>query len=174
MPTPSRTSREEIVTASLPILEAEGPRGLTMQAVAQSVGVKAPSLYKHVRDRDALVLLVTEAALAHLTTRLSQAADLPSLAHAMRGWAREYPESFRLALSGNATQSALDASSQPVLRACARLVGEDQALPAARLVTAWCFGFLTMELGGRFQLGGDIDEAFNYGLERITGSLTSA
>ena len=61
MPTPDRTSLADIVAAARQILESEGLAGLTMQAVAQRVGVRAPSLYKRVRNRDDLIRLVTEA-----------------------------------------------------------------------------------------------------------------
>ena len=63
MPTPERTSTEEIVAAGREILEIAGPSGLTMQAVADRVGVRAPSLYKRVRDRDALHAAVATASI---------------------------------------------------------------------------------------------------------------
>ncbi len=50
MPTPERTSLAEIVTQAARLLESGGPAAVTMQAVAAAVGVKAPSLYKRVRD----------------------------------------------------------------------------------------------------------------------------
>ena len=58
MPTPDRTSLAEIVEAGRELLERDGIQGLTMQAVATQVGVRAPSLYKRVSNRDALVALV--------------------------------------------------------------------------------------------------------------------
>ena len=70
MPTPERTSVEEIVAAGREILEASGPQGLTMQAVAARVGVRAPSLYKRVRDREALLTAVATASIDALTARL--------------------------------------------------------------------------------------------------------
>jgi len=62
-------------------------------------------------------------------------------------------------------------ASAPVLRVAAALVGEDDALPAARTVTAWANGFVTMELSGAFRLGGDVDRAFDYGVERLADAL---
>ncbi|TVT52064.1 helix-turn-helix transcriptional regulator, partial [Amycolatopsis rhizosphaerae] len=70
MPTPERTSQEEIVKAARDILERHGPAQLTMQAVAERVGVRAPSLYKRVRNRDDLVRLVTEATVRDLGEEL--------------------------------------------------------------------------------------------------------
>ena len=61
MPTPDRTSLDEIVRAGRRLLESAGLDGLTMQAVADSVGVRAPSLYKRVRGRAELVALIAEA-----------------------------------------------------------------------------------------------------------------
>ena len=63
MPTPDRTSLGEIVEAGRELLERDGLDGLTMQAVATRVGVRAPSLYKRVSNRDALVALVADATL---------------------------------------------------------------------------------------------------------------
>ena len=47
-PTTGRTARaESIVAAALDILESEGREGLTMRHLAEAVGIRAPSLYKH-------------------------------------------------------------------------------------------------------------------------------
>ncbi|WP_159606577.1 TetR/AcrR family transcriptional regulator, partial [Agromyces humi] len=76
MPTPDRTSLEAIVEAGRALLEADGLDGLTMQAVADRVGVRAPSLYKRVRNRDALVARIAEATLQDLSARLEHVGDL--------------------------------------------------------------------------------------------------
>lgn len=71
MPTPERTSLAAIVTAGRDLLEQGGPATVSMQAVAERVGVKAPSLYKRVRDRDALLQLIAEATVDDLGARLA-------------------------------------------------------------------------------------------------------
>ena len=91
MPTPERTSLAAIVDAGRDILETAGPTGLTMQAVAERVGVRAPSLYKRIRDRDALLTAVAEASADALTSRLETAGDeLPLLAAAYRSFAGDH------------------------------------------------------------------------------------
>ena len=44
----------EIVAAARELLEAEGPEGLSMRRVAERVGIRAPSIYKHLPDKQAL------------------------------------------------------------------------------------------------------------------------
>ena len=61
---PGGLSRERLVAAGLETLEADGLDGLSMRAVADRLGVKAASLYWHVRDRRALLSLITTAALS--------------------------------------------------------------------------------------------------------------
>lgn len=174
MPSPNRTTNAEVVAAAREILESAGPAGLTMQAVAARVGVRAPSLYKRFHDRDALLAAVVAATVDEIGARLETAApDLRGLATTYRTFAHERPEAFRLVFTPYAEEEALRRSSAPVLRAAAELVGEEDALAAARLFTAWATGFLQMELAGAFRLGGDVDAAFDYGLERLTAGLGS-
>lgn len=174
MPTPDRTSLEQIIAAGREILDATGPASVTMQAVATRVGVRAPSLYKRVRDREALLSAIAESIIDELTARLDAAdADLTDIAGAYRSFAQQQPEAFRLMFSAAAPHAALQRSAAPLIRASTALVGEEDALDAARLFTAWATGFLQMELSGAFRLGGDVDRAFGYGLNRLIAGLTA-
>ena len=52
----------EIVAVARDVLEREGPDALSMRAIATRLGIKAPSLYKHVPDKETLeVALIDEA-----------------------------------------------------------------------------------------------------------------
>ncbi|WP_030489194.1 TetR/AcrR family transcriptional regulator [Micromonospora chokoriensis] len=183
MPTPDRTSLADIVTAARQILESEGLPRLTMQAVAERVGVRAPSLYKRVRNRDALIRLVTEATVHDLGEQLSAVTgsgdprqDLAELARAFRTFAHAQPASYHLIFANGPaeTRPSLDAltlASTPALRVAADLAGPEHALAAARTLTAWANGFISMELAGAFNLGGDLDDAFEFGIDRLTVAL---
>jgi AcrR family transcriptional regulator len=183
MPAPERTSLDAIVRAGRDLLESEGPAGLTMQAVASRVGVRAPSLYKRVRSRDDLVRLVAEAGVAELGDRLAAVAgsgdareDLRALAHALRAFARDLPAGYALIFApapddARPDPALLARAGAPVLRAAADLAGPDHALEAARTVTAWAHGFISMELADAFGLGGDVDRAFEFGVRRLADAL---
>ena len=183
VPTPPRTSLDEIVRAGRTILEADGLDALTMQRVASTVGVRAPSLYKRVRDRDALVRLIAADVVADLGATLSGAttdgdprADLRAIAIAFRAWAHGHPGGFALLfarlpdawrLEPDPGASAIDA----MFRTVAALAGPDEVLVAARTVVAWASGFVSMELAGAFRLGGDVESAFAYGVDRIADAI---
>lgn len=184
MPTPARTSLEAIVAAGRRALAEDGLEGLTMQRVAGDVGVRAPSLYKHVRNRAELVRLVIEDVLRDLAATLEKAvtaehpdADLRALARAFRRFAHRNPNAYGLLFSRVPEEFApdrrlLEEASAPMLRTATALAGSDRALPAARTLTAWATGFVRMELAGGFQLGGDVNEAFEYGIDRLAAALT--
>lgn len=107
MPTPARTSLDDIVQAGRDILASDGLPALTMQAVADRVGVRAPSLYKRVRSRDDLVRLIATTVAHELGDQLDALvsrdgatsdaqAQLTELAHAVRAFARARPDEYRL------------------------------------------------------------------------------
>ncbi|WP_123734756.1 MULTISPECIES: TetR/AcrR family transcriptional regulator [unclassified Rathayibacter] len=176
MPTPERTSLDAIVRAAAEILEEEGLAGVTMQAVAQRVGVRAPSLYKRVEGRDPLLRLVAEATLGELAARVEPIEDAAELAGAFRAFGRERPAAFLLVMAPApgtpvARQEFRDAASASVLRVAARLAGEKHALEAARTLTAWSTGFIGMEINGAFTLGGDVESAWRFGLSRVITAL---
>ncbi|WP_395639696.1 TetR/AcrR family transcriptional regulator [Pseudolysinimonas sp.] len=185
MPTPDRTSLDEIVDAARDLLEADGAEGLSMRSVADRVGVRAPSLYKRVRSRDDLLRLVAESTVAELAERLDAVATasaggdpvlrLADLARTLRRFAHERPAGYRLIFappSGVAlAPESLARATAALFALTAELAGPDDALEAARTVTAWATGFIAMELAGSFQLGGDVERAFEFGVSRIGKAL---
>ena len=183
MPTPARTSLEEIVKAGRAIVEADGIDGLTMQAIAADVGVKAPSLYKRIRSRNDLLRLVGNDAAAELTRNLEAAVagkdarrDLAALANTFRRFAHDNPGAYSLIFAPLPDDARADPewsikASAPVINATERLAGTADALEAARTVVAWASGFIAMELAGAFRLGGDVDRAFAYGIDRLAAAL---
>ena len=183
MPTPARTSLEAIVAAGRDILEAEGLDGLTMRRVADVVGVRAPSLYKRVNGRGNLVRLVIEDVGCELAAAVAGAAgsgdparDLASLAYAFRAFAHAHPRSYGYVIGPlpAALQPDLEVlapANEAVLNIAGRLAGPDHALEGARMIVAWANGFVSMELAGAFRLGGDVDEAFAFGIDRLVVAL---
>jgi AcrR family transcriptional regulator len=177
MPAHSQTSTAAIVAAGRRLLEERGPEALTMGDVAAAVGVRAPSLYKRVRGRSDLFRLILEDVADELTAALDAAAssgdpaaDVRAMAAAYRKFAHSNPVSYTLIYAPRAAPGATGRSvrsSATFLRLIAELAGQQHALPAARMIVAWAHGFITMELAGAFLLGGDVEQAWDFGLDRI-------
>jgi len=98
--------------------------------------------------------------------------DLAHLAHTFRRFAHANPGAYSLIFAPLPDDARADAgwsvkASAPVIDTTERLAGTDHALEAARTVVAWANGFIAMELAGAFRLGGDVDRAFDYGIDRL-------
>jgi AcrR family transcriptional regulator len=184
-PAPARTSREAIVAAGRALLEEGGLDAVTMQAVADRVGVRAPSLYKRLDDRPALIAAIAGDVLEELGRALHPAfeADDPGdavriMADRYRAFAHGSPGAYQLLFTRllPAAQPAAEANaraSADLLVVAERLVGRERSLEAARLLTAFAHGFVSMELAGAFRLGGDVDAAFRFAVETLIEGLTA-
>src|ERR1700749_541156 len=54
-------NREQIVTVALDLLDEQGLAGLTLRELAARLGIRAPTLYWHVRDKRELLDLLAAA-----------------------------------------------------------------------------------------------------------------
>ena len=185
-PAPARTSVDAIVAAARAILESDGLPAVTMSRVAAAVGVRAPSLYKRVANRDELIRTVSEDVLKDLSRAIGRAtetddpaADLRTAANSYRDFVLHNPNGYRLLFADLPAAARPDpatvaASGVPIVRAMAHLIGEPKALEGARTMVAWAHGFVSMELAGGFRLGGDVDAAYAFGIAALLAGVGEA
>jgi AcrR family transcriptional regulator len=159
----------EIVGAARAILDAEGLDALTMRRIAERLGIRAPSLYKHFPDKQALEAAIISAAFeeqAELFERAVAGSDDPlaSLAEAYRAFALARPHLYRLMTDQELRRDLLvpgveDRAGLTIYRAA----GDD----ADRARAAWAFahGMSLLELSNRFPPGADIDAAWRAGID---------
>ncbi len=63
---------------------------------------------------------------------------------------------------------------EPVFTVLSPLVGSARLLVAARTITAFLHGYVSMEAAGAFRLGGDLDRDFAQALDAVLrGALTT-
>ena len=134
-PAPARTSRDAILSAARAILEEDGLDAVVMSRVADRVGVRGPSLYKHVTDRAALIRAVGEAVTADLARHLSLAvstgdprADLTATAHAYRAFVSANPNGYGLLFAHLSPDlqpdpDAIAELARPIVEAMSAIVG---------------------------------------------------
>ena len=166
--------RREIVTAAREILEAEGEAALTMRRLAARLGMKAPSLYKHFPDKEALELELMVTGFEEFADVFGAAvaADAPSpmavLGAAYRGFARAHPHLYRLMTDRPIPRDRLPDGLE--LRAAAPLVQAMGSQAGARAAWAMAHGLVMLELNGRLPADADLDAVWAAGsdaMERI-------
>ena len=176
---PERSPRvHEAVAAAREILEREGPEGLTMRRLAGAMGIRAPSLYKHVESKEELeALLIADVfseigrvfhdAVARASTSGSRKDALAELGRAYRRWALAHPHLYRLVTGGPLPRERLPEgleswAAEPVVIAVGG--GADRA----RAAWAFAHGMTILELDGRFPSDADLDAAWTSGLEALS------
>ena len=88
---PAELSRERIVAEALVLLDEAGVAGLTMRGLATRLGVKAASLYHHVRGLDDLVVGMQDAVNSDIDVALLDDDSADGLA----GFARSYRTAYQ-------------------------------------------------------------------------------
>ncbi|HEX5621619.1 MAG TPA: TetR/AcrR family transcriptional regulator [Solirubrobacteraceae bacterium] len=153
----------EIVATARELLESEGPEALSMRRIADALGIRAPSLYKHLPDKQALEAALISAAFEEIAGVFAEAGDLASVAAAYRGYAHDHPHLYRLMTTGPLDRARLEPGVED--RAAAAIVaavGGDEH--AARAAWAFAHGMTILELDGRFPGGADLDAAWAAGI----------
>jgi AcrR family transcriptional regulator len=158
----------EIAATARGILEQEGPEALTMRRIAERLGIRAPSLYKHFPDKGALEAAIISAAFEEQADALERAVEedddaLGALAAAYRRFALAHPHLYRLMTDQELRRDLLvPGAEERAGLTIYRAAGED----ADRARAAWAFahGMAMLELTNRFPPGADIDAAWREGI----------
>jgi AcrR family transcriptional regulator len=173
-----------VVAAAERLADQVGLADLTLTALAQELGVRQPSLYKHVDGlahlhRSLAVRARTQlgGVLAAAATGVSGAEAVHALAAAYREWGRAHPGRYAAAQHAPDPSDAEDvAASDAVVAVVVRVLaslgvpGED-AVHAARALRAALHGFLALESGGGFGLPEDVDESFRRMVDTLVAGL---
>lgn len=154
------TRYDEIVAAARGILERDGRDGLTMRAVADAVGIRAPSLYKHLPNKAAIEAALAVAYLEELAAA-ADGDDLPALLRAYRDHALANPALYVLTTTQPLPRDRLPVDVED--RAAAALHRATGDPDRARAAWAFAHGMVVLELAGRFPDGADLDAAWAAG-----------
>jgi AcrR family transcriptional regulator len=156
---------------------------VTLVALAQRLGVRQPSLYKHVDGMPALLRGVSVRAKVELGDVLGRAAvgraggqAIHALSSAYRHWALEHPGRYEAAQwAPRPGDLADEAASLAVVQICTDVLAAyglhgDDAIDAVRALRSTLHGFVTLESAGGFGLPVDVDRSY----ERLVDGLVLA
>ena len=178
---------DAVVAAAAALADEVGFGSLTMGRLAERVGVRTPSLYKHVAGQDDLVRRIAALALDEAADAVGAATQgragrdaLAAAAHAFRDFVVAHPGRYAatigveptgpddpIALAGLRVLDAFTA----VLRGYA--VPADELDHALRGVRSALHGFATLQAGNAFQWSADVDESFEWLITLLDRALST-
>jgi AcrR family transcriptional regulator len=171
-PRPRSERARQVIATARDLLEAEGIDGLTMRRLGDELGMRAPSLYKHVAGKPDLELGLIELAMEESGDTLhravaSRSADpVGALLTAYRAMGLTHPNLYRLLTAGGFPRERL----VPGLEAWAGepfflAVGEPSL---AQALWSFAHGTLILELDHRFLGGSNLDRTWRAGADAFT------
>lgn len=110
-------TRDRIVAAALALIDRDGLSAVTMRRIADELGVQAPSLYNHMRSKEALLDAVAAAVMEQVDASAFERLDWRA---ALEAWAWSYYEALvahpnlvpHLAVAFGRTDAALARADQ--------------------------------------------------------------
>lgn len=185
-PRTAKLSRDAIVNAALTFLDREGWDALTINALANQLGTKGPSLYNHVHSLDDLRRTVRMRVVGDIIEMLNTVGQgrtpddaVMVMAAAYRSYAHHHPGRYsaftRMPLGGDDpefTQATHDAAA-PVISVLASYGLDDQAgFFAALEFWSAMHGFVLLEMTGVMS-GIDTDAVFTDMVMRLAAGMRS-
>jgi AcrR family transcriptional regulator len=177
---------DRVVAEAGALADERGIGGLSLTPLAERLGVRVPSLYKHVGGLDDLHRRIALAGMRDLTEVLGEATvgrsgreALRACATAWRAYARKHPGRY------GAIQRAPDQADAELATAGARLTNlvyavlrgyglvEDETVHATRAVRSALHGFVTLEAEAGFGLSPDVDVSYDRLVDLLDAGLTA-
>jgi len=174
-PYPVQTDRETIVETARALIEQDGVESLSLGRLADELGIKAPSLYRHIVNKNALLQAVIEQTYMNLFHAYDDALEnagsdvqkqILMLSQAHRTFAHENPNTYMLAFTAQNPElrtnpDILLARAIFLQQVIAQISGEESSLPALRGLLALVHGYVMLELNEQLQRGGDLSATFD-------------
>lgn len=177
-----------VVAAGAALADEVGAADLTMGALAQRLGVRPPSLYKHVASQDDLERRIAALALDEITDAVGLAvqglAGREALSAAMRTFRRQVVEHPGRYLVGFGLAPRTD--DEPLARARVRqqevvgavlrayAVPAQDVVHAQRAIRSVMHGFASIQAANGFQLGVDVDDSYAWLVDLLDRVLSEA
>jgi AcrR family transcriptional regulator len=150
-------NREAIASAAMEIVQQAGVDALSMRTLATALGIKAPSLYDHVKNRDEVLALVQSAGLSDFGTGFAAAGE--TARHKIlfyRSWALKNPNLYPVVFQQHLHRSLLPRGlEEGVLALVVQAAGGSHV--QARAMWAQLHGLVDLELKGRLPTDADME-----------------
>ena len=172
-----------VIEEAARIADAEGLAEVTLARVAESLGVRAPSLYNHVEGLPGMLRLLAIFSIEGLTDAIRNAAvgrsgadALMAVAHAYRAYAHAHAGRYAATVRAVPDDAELSAAGLRAVEVILAVLGAwaftgDDAVHRARIVRSALHGFISIEAEGGFGFTLSVDESFELMLQTLIAGL---
>jgi len=174
-----------VTEAAAALADEIGLPQLSMSVVADRLGVKAPSLYKHVEGLPDLIHRIAVLAANEVGDELRDAMQgraggdaLAAAAQAVRGYVKQHPGRYAATTGIRPTgpDDPLTAALERTLISFAAVLRgyqleEGDQIHAMRMLRSFLHGFATLESSGGFQMATDVGDSFSWMVSFIDTGL---
>jgi AcrR family transcriptional regulator len=179
-------TRDIVISEAAGLIDRHGAEGLSLAELADKLGVRPPSLYKHVDGVPALrrgVMLAAKdalgSAMAHAAVGQSGDGAITAISLAYRRWALDHPGQYPLTVRAPASNDDEDAAvSARLVDVGYRILAGyglqgDDAVDAARFLRSALHGYVSLETGGGFALPVDLERSYLRLIDSVATALHS-
>ncbi len=177
---------DRVIDEAARLADEVGLDALTLAAVAKSLDVRLPSLYKHVAGMPALQRQLAIRAKRELVVVLARATAgqargdaLRALGLAYRGWATQHPGAYsasvRAPAPGDAEDEELSAANVRIVFDVLAGYGldDDARIDATRSLRAGLHGFVLLERSGAFMLDRAVEDSFTWMIDSLDTAMAT-
>ena len=180
------TRKQEIINVCIEMIDKDGFLNLSIKTIAERLGIKSPSLYKHFQGgldeiKEAIMVYgwnSIDIKIAKSAVGKSREDGLKAMCYALREFAHEHPGVFEAICWHNSYTSELNHEiTKGVISSLYSILdylgfSEVRKMHVLRSLRGFVEGFSMLELHGSFGDEITLDESFAYGVDAlITGIM---
>lgn len=163
----------QIVETARLMLEEMGWEAVTMRPLAERLGIRAPSIYKHFTNREQIKSALVAHGLIEMGQALHEVVDgggsVAAVLATYRGIGLRNPNLYRLTTAGTLDRASLPDGLEDWSGSPFYLVTGDEHV--AQALWSFAHGTLILELDGRYPPGSDLDRTWAIGAHQFSCTI---
>ena len=163
--------KQEIIEVCVEMIDKDGFQNLSVKTIADRLGIKPPSLYKHFQGG------LDEIKIAKSAVGKSREEGLKAMCYALREFAHDHPGVFEAICWHNSYTSELNNEiTKGVISSLYSILdslefSETRKMHVLRSLRGLVEGFSMLEVPGSFGDEISLDESFAYGVEALISGI---
>jgi AcrR family transcriptional regulator len=176
---------QRIIDEAAHLADERGLDQITLAELASRLGVRVPSLYKHLSGLTEVNELLADQCRLELATAMERAtigragqSAVESVAHAIRNWAHQHPGRYAATVAAHPSGEEPAGGTQRALQVFLQILDPEEVqqreelIHRARALRSAIHGFIDLELREGFGIPVAIDDSFDWLVTQLAGIVS--